>query len=63
MEDAKQLWLQWQQYLNEFATEFTAPGWVHFAQWATGMVLCDEQHTITQIITSLTGKRGKRGRK
>ena len=54
MEDAKQLWTQWQELLSAFAPAFTVPGWARFAQWVTGMVLCDEQHTITQSVTSLS---------
>jgi hypothetical protein len=53
MEDAKQVWSWWQSLLANFGSVFTRPGWVRFAQWVTGMVLCDEEHTITQILVSL----------
>src|SRR3974377_571698 len=53
MEDAKQLWSWWQEFLGEFHTAFTAPGQIRFAQWVTGMVLCDEEHTITQTVSSV----------
>lgn len=53
MEDGKQLWSIWQRLLAWFAPVFTRPGWVRFAQWVSGTVLCDEQHTITQEVTSL----------
>jgi hypothetical protein len=53
MEDGKQLWSIWQRLLSCFSGVFTRPGWVRFAQWVTGTVLCDEQHTITQEATSV----------
>src|SRR5450432_3690919 len=53
MEDGKQLWSIWQRLLMWFGTVFTRPGWVRFAQWVSGTVMCDEQHTITQEVTSL----------
>jgi DDE superfamily endonuclease len=39
--------------LSAFAPVFTRPGWVRFVQWVTGMVLCWEDHTLTQILTAL----------
>jgi hypothetical protein len=53
MEEGKQLWSIWQRLLSWFGGVFTRPGWVRFAQWVSGTVLCDEQHTITQEVTSL----------
>jgi hypothetical protein len=53
MEDAKQVWSWWQSLLANFGFVFTRPGWVRFVQWVTGMVLCGEEHTITQILVSL----------
>jgi DDE superfamily endonuclease len=53
MEDATQLCVWWQSLLSAFAPVFTRPGWVRFVQWVTGMVLCWEEHTITQILTAL----------
>jgi DDE superfamily endonuclease len=53
MSEATQLWDGWQGLLRAFATVFTRPGWVRFVQWVTGMVLCWEEHTLTQILTAL----------
>ena len=53
MDDAKNLWAIWQYLLRWFQQVFTSPGWVRFAQWVTGLVLCDEEHTITQEVTTL----------
>jgi hypothetical protein len=49
MDDANTLWRRWQRLLNRFTVWVTRPGWVRFAQWVTGTVLCWEEHTITQI--------------
>ena len=53
MDDAKGLWSEWQSLLAQFRGVFTLGGWARFAQWATGTVLCSEEHTITQILTGL----------
>lgn len=53
MDDAKKLWSYWQELLGPYATVFSKPGWVRFSQWLTGTVLCCEEHTITQILTSM----------
>ena len=53
MDDAKELWSWWQSLLSAFRDVFTLGGWVRFAQWVTGTVLCAEEHTITQILVSL----------
>lgn len=53
MDQATQLWGWWLSLLNAFAPVFTRPGWVRFVQWVTGMVLCWEEHTLTQILTAL----------
>jgi DDE superfamily endonuclease len=53
MDDGQQLWSWWQSLLVSFQSVFTLGGWARFAQWATGTVLCPEEHTITQILTSL----------
>jgi hypothetical protein len=53
MDDGKQLWSIWQRLLAWFGAVFTRPGWVRFAQWISGTVLCDEEHTITQEVTCL----------
>jgi hypothetical protein len=52
MDDAKTIWSLWQSMLESCQPCFTRGGWVRFAQWVTGMVLCDEEHTITQSLTS-----------
>ena len=43
----------WRQLLTPFGFVLTQPGFARFAQWVTGTVLADEEHTITQILTSL----------
>jgi hypothetical protein len=53
MDPASQLWTWWLSLLSPFVPVFTRPGWVRFVQWITGMVLCWEEHTITQILTAL----------
>ena len=53
MDDAKKLCAEWQALLENFCEGFTIGGWARFAQWATGTVLCSEEHTITQILTGL----------
>lgn len=53
MDDAKGLWSLWQSLLSAFRGVFTLGGWARFAQWGTGTVLCPEEHTITQILTTL----------
>jgi hypothetical protein len=53
MDQATQLWAWWLSLLRAFAPGFTRPGWVRFVQWVTGLVLCWEEHTLTQILTAL----------
>jgi hypothetical protein len=53
MDQATQLWTWWLSLLSPFAVVFTRPGWVRFVQWVTGMVLCWEEHTMTQLLTAL----------
>jgi len=53
MDNGKELCSWWQSLLEDFQPLFTRGGWVRFAQWTTGMVLCNEEHTITQILTAL----------
>jgi hypothetical protein len=53
MDQATQLWIWWLSLLSPFAAVFTRPGWVRFVQWVTGMVLCWEEHTMTQLLTAL----------
>jgi DDE superfamily endonuclease len=52
MDQATQLWNWWLALLRPFADVFTRPGWVRFVQWVTGMVLCWEEHTLTQLLTA-----------
>jgi hypothetical protein len=53
MDQATQLWVWWLSLLSPFALVFTRPGWVRFVQWVTGLVLCWEEHTITQMLMAL----------
>lgn len=53
MDQATQLWNWWLALLRPFAAVFTRPGWVRFVQWVTGMVLCWEEHTLTQLLTAI----------
>lgn len=53
MDDVKVIWSWWQSLVRSFQSVFTRGGWVRFAQWLTGLVLCPEEHTITQILTAL----------
>src|SRR6266511_202555 len=53
MSEATQLRDGWQVLLRAVATVVTRPGWVRFVPWVTGMVLCWEEHTLTQILTAL----------
>jgi hypothetical protein len=53
MDQATQLWTWWLSLLRTFAPVFTRPGWIRFVQWVTGMVLCWEEHTMTQLLTAL----------
>lgn len=53
MDDGRALWSMWQSLLKEFQPQFTRGGWIRFVDWTTGMILCDEEHTITQILTSM----------
>ena len=43
----------WRELLTSFALAFTRPGFTRFAQWITGTILASEEHTLTQILTSL----------
>jgi len=53
MDDVKGLCSAWQSLWENFREVFTLGGWARFAQQTTGMVLCSEEHTITQILTGL----------
>ena len=53
MDDARRVWRWWQSLLVGFAPGFTRPGWVRFVQWVTGLVLCNEEHTLTQILVAM----------
>jgi hypothetical protein len=54
MNQATQLWTWWLSLLSAFTPVFTRPGWVRFVQWISGMVLCWEEHTITQLLTAIS---------
>jgi hypothetical protein len=51
--DARTLLEQWQALLQCFRPLFTRAGWVRFALWITALLLCDEQHTLTQCLVAL----------
>jgi hypothetical protein len=53
MDHATQLWMWGLSLLSAFAPVFTRPGWVRCVPWVTGMVLCWEEHPLTQILTAL----------
>jgi len=53
MADPTALVRLWRQLLAPFARVRTRPGFARFAQWVTGTVLADEEHTVTQILTSM----------
>jgi hypothetical protein len=53
MDQAIPLWNWWLALLRPFADHFTRPGWVRFVQWVTGMVLCWEEHTLTQVLMAI----------
>lgn len=53
MEDAKELFARWQEYFLHFQPVFTSPGWMHFFQFVTGIILCDEPHPLTKLLTAL----------
>jgi hypothetical protein len=50
---AKHLWALWQALLLPYALTFTDPGYRRFVEWVTGLVLNDEEHTITQSLIGL----------
>jgi hypothetical protein len=53
MDHAIQLWSWSLSLLSPFALVFTRPGGVRFGPWVTGMVLCWEEPTMTQLLTAL----------
>jgi hypothetical protein len=53
MDDARELWSIWQSLLENYNWLFRRGSWVRFVQWVTALVLCDEEHTITQALTSI----------
>ena len=53
MPEGTELGAWWQAFCAPFAAVFTRPGWVRCVPWITGMVLCWEEHTLTQILTAL----------
>jgi len=53
MNDATAPVRHWQQLLTPFVFVLTQPGYARFAQWVTGTALGWEEHTITQVLTSM----------
>ena len=51
--NATQLWLLWQGILVPLAAGFTRRGQQRFVEWATGLALNVEEHTITQSLVGL----------
>jgi len=50
---ATTLWSVWLPLLLCFRTAFTDPGHRRFVQWATGLVLTLDDHTLTQTLLSI----------
>ena len=50
---ATRLWSLWQALLLSFSLGFTRRGEPRFVQWATGLALNVEEHTITQSLVGL----------
>jgi hypothetical protein len=50
---ASWLWSLWQEIVLSFALGFSRQGEKRFVQWATGLVLNIEEHTITQSLIGL----------
>jgi hypothetical protein len=50
---ATRLWAMWQAILSSFALGFTSRGKQRFVQWATGLALNVEEHTVTQSLVGL----------
>ncbi|HEX2276571.1 MAG TPA: transposase [Candidatus Tectomicrobia bacterium] len=53
MDPAPQWWTWWLSLVSPCVPVFTRPGWVRFVPWVTGMVVCWEEHTMTQSLTTL----------
>jgi DDE superfamily endonuclease len=53
MDPATPWWTWWWSLWGSFVPVFTRPGWGRFVPWITGMVLCGEEQTLTQILTAL----------
>src|SRR5262245_49907203 len=47
------LWSLWQALLQPFYHAFTPRGFPSLVEWITGLVLNDEEHTITQSLIGL----------
>src|SRR6476620_11380403 len=50
---APRLWTPWQAILLSLALGFTKRGRQRFVQWATGLALNAEEHTITQSLIAV----------
>ena len=53
MDDSTRLWLWWQEGFERFRPVFTEPGFRRFLEYVSGLVLDPEEHTVTQVATSL----------
>ena len=53
MDDAREVWSVWQSLLTEFRPSLPWAVGCVFAAMGDGLVLCAEEHTITQILTAL----------
>ena len=53
MSDATAPVRHWQQLLAPLGFVLTHPGYVRFTQWVTGTALGWEEHTLTQVLTSM----------
>src|ERR1043166_2223816 len=50
---ATELWSEWQEILSSMAFGFSRQGEKRFVEWATGLALNIEEHTITQSLIGL----------
>lgn len=53
MEDYRIAWRMVQEILAPYRGCFTEPGFVRFAEWVVGMLVNQEEHTITQALTTM----------
>ena len=53
MVDGKSVCAGWQSLLEPYRGVFTRPGWRRFAQWVTGMALCQEEQILTRALLAM----------